>query len=173
MSCWLPYDFSVIMRFGHTVNTNIPEDPDQAEFPPTPWGNNVMIRVKSQSPPVQPVAPLPAGDGSCEPPPAPGLPLAWTGPALRQAPPISAAAVAFAGYHSPNQTIPADPNEPEEPPDPDLLRLRGVSNSDEDYPIWIGISLPIRDLVGEEFHEGICFLAGRLIRPAIAGVAKS
>jgi hypothetical protein len=85
-SCWFPYDFNEIMRFRHSVNRDIPEWGDEAEFPPTPWGDRVVIRVKSQIPPVHPLAPLPA-DG--EPPsssPAPGLPATWTGPTLGQAP---------------------------------------------------------------------------------------
>jgi hypothetical protein len=102
---------------------------------------------------------LPAGDGSCEPPPVPGSPSTWTGPALGQAPPISADAAALVGFHSQYDTIPADPNEPE------ILRLRGISNSDEDvhalisrttrkdYPTWIGISLSCRDAVGEDYHK--------------------
>jgi hypothetical protein len=108
VSCWLPYDLNVIMRFGHSVNTAIPEDPDQAEFPPTPWGDNVMIRIKSQPPPVQPGAPLPAGDGTQEPSSVPGSPSAWIGPAVRQAPPISADAAALTDDHSPYDTKAAD-----------------------------------------------------------------
>jgi hypothetical protein len=80
MSCWLPYDFNAIMRFGHTVNSDIPEWGDEAEFPPAPWGVRVTIRVKSQAPPAQPLAPLPADDGSSSPLSAPGLPAVWTGP---------------------------------------------------------------------------------------------
>jgi hypothetical protein len=79
---WLLYDLNAIMRFGHAVNTVIPEDPNEAEFPPLPWGDRVVIRVKSQALPNQPLAPLPAGG---EPPsslPAPGLPATWIGPAL-------------------------------------------------------------------------------------------
>jgi hypothetical protein len=37
---WLPYDLNAIMRFGHAVNTVIPEDPNEAEFPPLPWGRS-------------------------------------------------------------------------------------------------------------------------------------
>jgi hypothetical protein len=160
-SCRLPYHFNEIMRFGHSVNTDIPEWGDEAEFPPTPWGDRVVIRVKSQIPPVQPLAPLLA-DG--EPPsssPAPGLSTTWTGPALGQAPPISPDAAALANYHSPYQMTAAD----QDPDDPDLMRLRGLSCSDEDihtliswttrkdHPTWVGISLPIKNWAGEHFHE--------------------
>jgi hypothetical protein len=30
------------MRYGHTINTNIPEDPDEAEFPDEPWPDDVV-----------------------------------------------------------------------------------------------------------------------------------
>jgi hypothetical protein len=158
---WLPYDLKAIMRYGHSVNTIIPEDPDEAEFPPLPWGEQVTIRVKSQAPPAQPLAPSPAGDGSQDPPSAPGLPATRTGPALGQAPPISAEAAALANYHSPYQTRAAD----QEPEDPEITRLIGLSCTEEDvhsliswttrkdYTTWIGISLPIKDFVGIDYHE--------------------
>jgi hypothetical protein len=38
------------------VNKSIPEDPDEAEFPQLPWGDQMTIRVKSQAPPAQPLA---------------------------------------------------------------------------------------------------------------------
>jgi hypothetical protein len=54
------------------------------------------------------------------------------------------------------------------PPDPELTRIRGEdqeANDDEvdkiiswttrmDYPLWVGISLPSPDRVGERQHEG-------------------
>jgi hypothetical protein len=52
------------------------------------------------------------------------------------------------------------------PPDPEILRHRGEAMRNEEvhkiiswttrknYPIWVGISLPIPDQVGEDFHEG-------------------
>jgi hypothetical protein len=159
--CWLPYDFNEIMRFGHSVNTDIPEWGDEAEFPPTPWRDRVTIRVKSQIPPFQPLAPLPADGELPSSSSAPGLPAAWTGPALGQAPPISPDAAALAGYNSPNSKESAV----QEPEDPELLRLRGLSCSDEDihkliswttrkdYQTLIGISLPIKNWVGDEYHE--------------------
>jgi hypothetical protein len=79
---WFPYDLNAIMRYGHAANTDIPEDPNEAEFPPLPWGERVLIRVKSQASPVQPLAPLPADGQPPSPSSAPGLPANWTGPAL-------------------------------------------------------------------------------------------
>jgi hypothetical protein len=61
-SWWLPYDLNAMMRRGHSVNTSIPDDPNEAEFPPLPWRDRVVTRVKSQAPPVQPLAPLLADD---------------------------------------------------------------------------------------------------------------
>jgi hypothetical protein len=160
-SCWPPYDLNEIMRFGHSINSAIPDDANEAEFPPTPWGDRVTIRVKSQASPSPPSSPLPVGDGSLDPPSAPGLPTAWKGPTLGQAPPISADAAELANYHSPYQTVAAD----QEPEDWELQRLRGISCSDaaihtlvswttrKDYPTFVGISLPIQDWVGQDFHE--------------------
>jgi hypothetical protein len=116
--CWIPYDLNEIMRWGHSINTDIPEWGDEAEFPRLPWGDRVVIRVKSQAPPNQPSAPLPAGDGSQDPSSAPGLPATWKGPALGEAPPISADAAAWANYHSPYDTKAAD----QEPEDPEVMR---------------------------------------------------
>jgi hypothetical protein len=67
----------------------------------------------------------------------------------------------LAGYNSPYQTTAAD----QEPEDPEVLRLRGISCTDEeihkliawttrkDFTTWIGISLPIKNFVGEDYHE--------------------
>jgi hypothetical protein len=96
---WLPYDLDAIMRFGHTVDTSIPEDSREAEFPPTPWPDRVIIRVKSQAPPQNPAAPLSAGGGP-QASSAPGLLSGWRGPALGQAPAISADASGLVGHHS-------------------------------------------------------------------------
>jgi hypothetical protein len=93
---WVPYNLEAIMRYGHTVNANIPEDPNEAEFPPLPWGNEVTIRIKSHVVPQVPTAPLPA-DGS-QGPSAPGSPSGWRGPALGQAPAIDPAAAALSWY---------------------------------------------------------------------------
>jgi hypothetical protein len=46
---WLPYDFEAIVRYGHAVNSSIPEDPNEAEFPPTPWADRVVIRGKTSA----------------------------------------------------------------------------------------------------------------------------
>jgi hypothetical protein len=51
-SWWEPMDREAIMRFGHSVNTAIPEDPNEAEFPPEPWNKHVAIRIRLP-PPVQ------------------------------------------------------------------------------------------------------------------------
>jgi hypothetical protein len=108
------------------VNTDIPEDVNEAEFPAEPWPERVAIRIKSQAPPQIPASPLPAGDRSQEPPSAPGLPSGWKGIALGQAQPISADASGLAGYHSQDDgaNVPKGIEE-EIPPDPELLRLRG------------------------------------------------
>jgi hypothetical protein len=38
---WIPYNLEAIMRYGHSLNSNIPEDPNEAEFPLTPWRDEV------------------------------------------------------------------------------------------------------------------------------------
>jgi hypothetical protein len=98
---WAPYDREAIMRYGNTVNSSIPADVDQAEFPREPGPDRVTIRIKSQAPPQNPTAPLPAGgDPSI---PGPGLPLGWRGAALGQAQPISEDPSGLVNYSSPNQ----------------------------------------------------------------------
>jgi hypothetical protein len=82
---WIPCDHEAIMRYGHSVNSSIPEDPNEAEFPRLPWADRVIIRIKSKAVPKVLSAPLPAGGDPHRFPPAPGLPSTWTGPALRQA----------------------------------------------------------------------------------------
>jgi hypothetical protein len=84
---WIPYNYEAIMRYGHLVNADIPEDPNEAEFPPSPWKDEVTIRIKSHASPQVPAAPLSVGGPQN--PPAPGSPRGWTGPALGQASPIS------------------------------------------------------------------------------------
>jgi hypothetical protein len=163
---WVPYNFEAIMRYGHSVNTTIPEDPNEAEFPPTPWGNEVTIRIKSQVPPQVPAAPLPADDprGSS----APGLSSGWKGPALGEAAPISTQAAALDGYKSPYSARTVE-GQKEEPPAENLQEFRGLSHKDqlvhsmiswttlESYPLRIGIGLPIPNPGNtedfEEFHE--------------------
>jgi hypothetical protein len=162
---WVPYDYHAIMVFGHSINSDIPADSNEAEFPPEPWPERVVIRVKSQAAPQVQAAPLPAGDGSQS--SAPGLLSGWQGVALGQAQPISADASGLVGYHSQYQGVDV-PKGIEEglPPDPELLRLRGEVKRDEEvhmliswttrknYPTFVGTSLPIQDPVGGEFHEG-------------------
>jgi hypothetical protein len=161
---WLPYNLEAMMRYGHTVNSSIPEDQNEAEFPPHPWPDRVVIRIKSQAAPKALLAPLPAGGDPRGSPPASGLPLTWTGLALGQAAPISADAAARTGYRSANESRQAEGQE-EESQDEEVLRLRGQTKANEevhkglswtcrkDYPLEVGISLPIWDWVGEESHE--------------------
>jgi hypothetical protein len=163
---WIPYNLEAIMRYGHTINTDIPEDPNEAEFPPLPWHDDVIIRIKSHAPPQVPAAPLPV-DGSQN-PPAPGSPLGWTGPALGQAPVIRADAAGLTGYTSPNTTRTVE-GQQEELPVEELQLFRGLSQKNqlvhdmiswttlESYPLRIGVSLPIPNPGStedfEEFHE--------------------
>jgi hypothetical protein len=159
---WYQYDLGKIMRHGHRINTEIPEDPDQAIFPNLPWPERVVIRIKSQAPPQIPAAPLPAGGNPL--PLVSGSPSGWQGVALGQAQPISADASGLVGYNSPNQGQDGS-KMGDLPPDPELLRFRGEDKKDEEvhsiiswttrksYPLWAGISLPARYKVGDEFHE--------------------
>jgi hypothetical protein len=163
---WVPYDLKAIMRYGHTVNTEIPEDVNEAEFPQEPWPERVVIRIKSQTVPQIPAAPLPAA-GDPQSPLAPGAPSGWKGAALGQAQPISTDASGLVGYHSQydGANVPKGIEE-KIPTNPELLRLRGEVKRDEEvhmlvswttrksYPTLAGISLPIQDPVGGEFHEG-------------------
>jgi hypothetical protein len=162
---WLPYNKEAIMRYGHSVNSSIPADPNEAEFPDEPWPDAVIIRVKSHAVPQPPAAPLPA-DGSN--PPVAGSPAGWTGPDLGYAPLISAAASGLSGYTSVNKSRTVE-GQTEEPPDEGLQQFRGVSQKDdlvrsiiswttlESYPLRIGVSLPMLNPVmvdGEEvLHE--------------------
>jgi hypothetical protein len=156
---WVPYNRNAIMSLGHTVNSDIPVDPEQAESPPEPWPERVTIRIKSQAPPQNPAAPLAVGGDPSS--PAPGLPLGWRGATLGQAQPISADASGLVGYNSPNQGQ-DDKQIGDLPPDPELLGIRGEdedANNEEvhrmiawttrrDYPLWVGASLPIPNPVG-------------------------
>jgi hypothetical protein len=81
---------------------------------------------------------------------------------LGQAPPISADEAALTNYHSPYDTRPADGALEE---DPELSKLRGTAvivpgihsliswTTRKDCPTWIGISLPVKDWVGTDYHE--------------------
>jgi hypothetical protein len=104
---------------------------------------------------------MPAGGDPLGNSSAPGSPVTWTGPALGQAPPISAAASGLTNYVSPNQARSADDAFEE---DAGFSRLRGTLQTDEevrklvawttrkDYPTNVGISLQIRNWVGEDYH---------------------
>jgi hypothetical protein len=48
---WLPYNREAIIHYGHSVNSSIPADPNEAESPLEPWPNDVTIRIKSHRPP--------------------------------------------------------------------------------------------------------------------------
>jgi hypothetical protein len=140
------------MRYGHSVNSNIPADPKEAEFPPEPWPNDVTIRIKSHPAPQAPLPPLTVDGVAAWPPQNP--PSGWQGPALGQAPQISVDASSLAGYNSPNDTRTVE-GQKEERPEENLQEFRGASKKDdlihsmiswatlESYPLRIGVSLPI------------------------------
>jgi hypothetical protein len=156
---WLPYDFAEIMRYGNTVNSSIPADTAMAEFPPEPWGDEVTIRIKSNSTPPASTSPIPAGGPQPLTPPT-----TWQGPALGTAPAIDPDAAALVNYSSPN-TGQDGTTIGDLPPDPSLLQLRGQTELDDtvhkmigsttrkDYPLMIGISLPIADQSYDVGHE--------------------
>jgi hypothetical protein len=89
------------------------------------------------------------------------LPQTWADVSLGQAAPISADAAALADYDSPNQTGLSSEDLDE---DPELARLRGTAKVDDEvhmllgwttregYPLNVGISLPIRNWVGEGYR---------------------
>jgi hypothetical protein len=154
------------MRYGHSVNSSIPADPNEAEFPPQPWPNDVTIRIKSHPSPQASLSPLTV-DGAAawsrqNPPPS------WQGPALGQAPQISADASGLVGSTSPQSARTVE-GQIEDPPEENLQEFRGLSKKDElihsmiswatleSYSLRIGVSLPIVNPVqvdGEEvFHE--------------------
>jgi hypothetical protein len=161
---WLPYDRNAIMRYGNTVNSIIPPDVDMAEFPDEPWPADVLIRIKAAPSPQALSPPIFVGG----PPPSSPPPTSWQGPAIGQAPVISAAAASLSDYSSPNSTQML-PGQKDELPDPSLQVFRGLSEVDEQvhkliswttlesYPLRVGISLPVPNQMmidGEEVaHE--------------------
>jgi hypothetical protein len=163
---WLPYNKEAMMRYGHAVNSSIPENPEEAEFPDEPWPQEVTIRVKSH-PGTQPAAAPVSADGSS--PAATGPSATWTGTAPGFAPPISQAASGLQNYSSPNDKIRTVEGQEDEPTEENLQQFRGVSQKDdlihsiiswatlESYPLRIGVSLPVVNPVmvdGEEvLHE--------------------
>jgi hypothetical protein len=158
---WLPYNREAIMRYGHSVNSSIPADPNEPEFPDEPWPHDVTIRIKSHPDPQVPAASLPV-DGSN--PSGSGPPKGWTGPDVGYAPLISAAASGLQNYSSPNDKIRTVEGQ-EEPPDESLQQFRGVTQKDdlihsiiswatpESYPLRIGVSLPVVNPVMVEDEE--------------------
>jgi hypothetical protein len=154
------------MRYGHSVNMSMPADPNEAEFPPESWPNDVTIRIKSHSAPQASLLPLTVDGAAASDSTNP--PLTWQGPALGQAPQVSVDASSLAGYNSPHDTRTVE-GQKEDPPEGNLQEFRGVSRKDqlihsiiswatlESYPLRIGISLPVVNPVlmdGEEvFHE--------------------
>jgi hypothetical protein len=89
-----------------------------------------------------------------------GFSTSWNGPS-RNAAPISDAAADGEGYTSPNQTgVAVNPLEEERnlseirgslTPDEDVHKLLSWSTR-KDYRTFIGIALPIKDWVGENYH---------------------
>jgi hypothetical protein len=77
---WVPYDSHAILAFGHSINSEIPEDSNEAEFPPEPWPERVVIRIKSHAPPQNPAALVSVGGNPLS--SAPDSPLGWKGVAL-------------------------------------------------------------------------------------------
>jgi hypothetical protein len=177
-SWWLPYNLEAVMRYGNSVNSDIPLDPDEAEFPPLPWADRVIIRTKSAAAPSVPPAPLPAG-GS---PPPPGSPRTWVDVNLGHSPPISDASSGMVGYKSTNDVRAATDGQEEAIPE-ELADFRGWTGKDEevhklvswttlkDYPTHIGISLEIEDRVGDGSHE-IQFWERVLDLPPIGSAAE-
>jgi hypothetical protein len=163
---WLPYNKVAIMRYVHAINTDIPENPEDAEFPDEPWPEDVIIRIKSH--PGQPAPAGPTSVGGTGGSSASGVPIGWAGPALGSAPAISAAASGLSGYISVNQARTVE-GQAELPPDEGLQQFRGLTQKDslvhaliswatlESYPLRIGVSLPVLNPAledGEEvFHE--------------------
>jgi hypothetical protein len=163
---WLPYNKGAIMRYGHSVNSDIPEDPEEADFPDEPWPEDVVIRIKSHPGPQASTGPV-SVDGAGTLPPS-GAPSSWIGPALGSAPMISPAAAGLEGYGSFNRSRTVE-GQTEEPPDEGMQQCRGLSQKDhlvhamiswttlESYPLRVGVSLPVPNPVLEDgevvFHE--------------------
>jgi hypothetical protein len=68
-SWWYPYNYEAIMRYGNSLNSDIPADPNEAEFPPEQWPQRVIIRIKDAPLPNPEPGPCLAGDSSSPPPP--------------------------------------------------------------------------------------------------------
>jgi hypothetical protein len=157
-SWWYPYDFEAIMKYGNSLDSAIPPDPNGAEFPPEQWTHRVVIRIKTMPAANMPLDPLPAGDPSL----ASGLPKTWADVDPGNPRPISVASSGLVGYHTSDDVKPADDGTPT---DESLLAWRGWAKKDEevhrligwptlkDYPTHVGISLEVPDCVGSETHE--------------------
>jgi hypothetical protein len=153
------------MRYGHSVNSDIPEDPAEAEFPNEPWPKDVVIRIKLHPGVSVPAAPFTTGGSGSS---APAPQLKWIGPALGSVPMIGDAAAGLVGYSSSNSTRVVEGQE-EFPPDEGLQLFRGLTEKDhlihvmlswttlESYPVRVGVSLPVPNPVLEDgevvFHE--------------------
>jgi hypothetical protein len=95
--------------------------------------------------------------------PSGGFSSSWNGPALGSAVPISSSAAALEDYTSPNEAGMAVNQLEEE--EVNLSQVRGTVNPDEavhklvswtmrkDYQTFIGISLPIKNWVGGDYHS--------------------
>jgi hypothetical protein len=115
------------MRYGHSVNTDIPEDPNEAEFPDEPWPEDVVIRIRSHPGLPALTGPTSAdGTGGTSPSSAP---TSWIGLALGTAPTISAAAAGLNDYGSFNRSRTVE-GQAEEPPDEGLQQFRGLTQKD-------------------------------------------
>jgi hypothetical protein len=157
-SWWYPYDLGAIMRDGNSLNSDIPADPNEAEFPPEQWPQRIVTRIKAAPTPNVPLAPLPAGDPSL----APGLPKTWADVDPGNPRSISSTSAGLVDYETAHEVRPADDGIPI---DESLAAYRGLTQKDEavhkliswttrkDYPTHIGISLEIPDWVGSETHE--------------------
>jgi hypothetical protein len=149
-SWWYPYNLEAITRYGNSLNSDIPADPNEAEFPPEQWPQRVIIRIK-EAPPLNPTPnPCLAGDRS-----APSTaPRTWADVDQRNPRPIGDASASLTWYRTSDEVRPADEGIPI---DASLAELRGWTQKDEavhkliswttrrDYPTHIGISLEIPD----------------------------
>jgi hypothetical protein len=91
------------MRYGHTLNTPIPESEDEAEFPPEKWAEEVTIRIRSADTSLS-MNPIPVGGP---------LPRTWADVPICHARNIGQAAGDLEGYNSPNGDQVRDQSRPD------------------------------------------------------------
>jgi hypothetical protein len=117
---WHPYDKEAIMRYGHSIDVEIPEGEGLGRFPPEPWGLEVDVWTKSDD-----------ENASAEPIPIQPQILGWRGAPLDQAPAISQNAAGLDGYVSPNTGLaPSGQDPPDAEAAAELERMRGWSEVD-------------------------------------------